>query len=377
MATLTRRRIQVLAVISAGFAALITVWAPWDPSHGGIRLSACIRDFDHAYDTSIFAFPEGVPPESAKALRGMSAAAVPKFLHMLRGRETSLLRESLEAFESVTQLRFDREREIGDPTLALIGFNLLAERAAPAVPELERMLDEPAFAERAITALGSISEPAVGALTNAILHADPTIRRMALAGLARMKPQRPEAIASAFLLLSNGHAGNRVFATWILGSRTNDADRVWPIFRDLPQDSDPNVRRAALRGMGNFGSRPLSLFPALANQLRTNGSAMEVGAIVMGLRGMSNEPVRVVECLLEGLRSPHERHRILAARAIRDFVPAPDLVLPIMKPLYLNSPTGAWRDELARTLAIIDPALVAELGLPTNRFPTVSRSLRR
>ena len=377
MATLTRRRIQVLAVISAGFAALITVWAPWDPSHGGIRLSACIRDFDHAYDTSIFAFPEGVPPESAKALRGRSAAAVPKFLHMLRGRETSLLRESLEAFESVTQLRFDREREIGDPTLALIGFNLLAERAAPAVPELERMLDEPAFAERAITALVSISEPAVGALTNAILHADPTLRRMALAGLARMKPQRPEAIASAFLLLSNGHAGNRVFATWILGSRTNDADRVWPIFRDLPQDSDPNVRRAALRGMGNFGSRPLSLFPALANQLRTNGSAMEVGAIVMGLRGMSNEPVRVVECLLEGLRSPHERHRILAARAISDFVPAPDLVLPIMRPLYLNSPTGAWRDELARTLAIIDPALVAELGLPTNRFPTVNRSLRR
>jgi hypothetical protein len=83
------------------------------------------------------------------------------------------------------------------------------------------------------------------------------------------------------------------------------------------------------------------------------------------------------ERLHPGLRSPHERHRILAARAISDFVPAPDLVLPIMRSLYLNSPTGAWRDELARTLAIIDPALVAELGLPTNRFPTVNRSLRR
>jgi hypothetical protein len=377
MAMLNRRRIQVLAVISAGFAALITVWAPWDPSHGGIRLSACIRDFDHAYDTSIFAFPEGVPPESAKALRGMSAAAVPKLLGLLCGKETSMLDDVKDWLEQKADVQWSSSRRVSDPARAIIGFSLLGEKAAPAVPELERLLGEPRYAERAIEALTLIGEPAILVMTNAIGHTNPQVRLSALHGLSSMLPPRPEALAAALRILSNDVSRNRKTAALVLSLHTNDADRVWPIFRDLVQDGDPNVRRAALHGMKNFGSRPLSLFPALANQLWTNGSATEVGAIVMGLRGMSNEPVRVVECLLEGLRSPHERHRILAARAVSDFMPAADLVLPIMKPLYLNSPTGAWRDELARTLAIIDPALVAELGLPTNRFPTVNRSLRR
>ena len=38
---------------------------------------------------------------------------------------------------------------------------------------------------------------------------------------------------------------------------------------------------------------------------------------------------------------------------------------------------GRKRLELARTLAIIDPALVAELSLPTNRFPGAGQSARR
>ncbi len=355
---------------AAGVIALVglLVWEPWEPSHRGIRLGACVRDFDHAYDTSIFAFPENIPAQSVVALRAMSVAATPKFLQMLRTRETSLFRQGVEAFEEAAGLRFERKREISDPDLALIGFHLLGEKAASAVPELEGMLNEPALAQRAAIAIGNIREPAISALTNAVLHTNPVVRRMALEGLARMTPPRSEAFAGALLLLSNGDSGNRVFATWVLGSRTNDADRVWPVLRDLVEDNDPNVRRAVLRSLKNFGSRPLELFPKFAEQLRTSGSAAAVGVIVSGLRGMTNEPVKVVDCLLEGLRSPHEKHRILAARTIGVLEPAPDRVLPVMKPLYLNAPAGAWREELGRVLVRIEPSLAAELNIPTNQF---------
>jgi hypothetical protein len=210
---------------------------------------------------------------------------------------------------------------------------------------------------------------AVPALTNAIRHTNEFVRMDALYGLEAVVPGSAVVFDSALHLLGVGSQRQRWLAARFIASTTNDVERAWRITKELLEDRDLSVRLSALHGLRFFGDRPLAMLPHFASQLRSNTVLVEVRTLATSLARLTNHAAAVVECLIEGLQTPSTEHRIPMLFAIQRLRPPSTRILPVIEPLYLNAPTGAYRERLARTLVELAPEAAARLNVQTNFLP--------
>ena len=358
-----------LTISILGFLLALVIlfqWRPWEPRRHGVRFDECVEAIAVACEHSVAL--SNVPPEVALAVRAMPEDATKRFSRMLEAPETSWIDKQVDAIEEFGDLKFDRKRRVPEPQIGLVGIGVLGAAAAPVIPQLERMLNSGGAdaMSRAVIALHLIGEPAVPALTNAILHTNETVRIAALYALRTVTPRSDVLFDSALHLLTHGTQLDRTKAAQMICSSPSDVERALRIALELLEDPDLSVRRSALYGLRFFGDRQLSLLPGFASQLRSNSVLVEVRDLAGSLGFWTNHPAAAVECLIEGLQNPSEAHRIPMLSSIERLRPPPARILPVIEPLYLNAPTGTYRLALARTLVELAPDAAVRLGISTN-----------
>ena len=161
----------------AGVVAAVVVAVVWprerEPEYGGKKLSEWLTQYSKGVSR------EGLAPEAreaAGAVRHIGTNALPWLLRWVRyeqPRWQGMVYSLMEKMPPPLRIRFLMKRL--DPfgaerpyTLAIFAFGILGEQASPAVPELERLMNDPkpsAIAMRAVVCLGT-----AGFSTNAWEH---------------------------------------------------------------------------------------------------------------------------------------------------------------------------------------------------------------
>jgi HEAT repeat protein len=147
--------------------------------------------------------------------------------------------------------------------LGIAGFEIFGTKAAPAVGELEKLLNEKDHAFTAKRCLEYIGKPAEFALCRALTNQDATIRQWAIDQLAsgtddvgvyieRIKPGLHDS--------SDGVRGTTVDA---IGIQTSAPELAVPLLVEALKDSGVTVN--AVNALTNFGTNALVAFPLLTN----------------------------------------------------------------------------------------------------------------
>jgi len=195
-----RRRLflTVIACLAAVCVAVFVWPSEPEPVYQGRRLSSWLLDSGP--------FPSGHEQGAGEAIRQMGTNSLPCLLRWLRYERPAWRDYALATYDKLPgafqqqaikdSLVGGRAQKLSDA--ALWTFQLLGSDAAPAVPELTRMLKDPtksALAGRVMYCLGGIGEPARPALPaiQKYLHVtDPALSRDAILTIRRIIPDASE-----------------------------------------------------------------------------------------------------------------------------------------------------------------------------------------
>jgi len=149
--------------------------------------------------------------------------------------------------------------------LALIGFVILGSNAAPAIPALTKIAQDPGApgslcARRALCALGA---PAVPALTNLLAAASPEAKEEIRTAFARMGPEAQAAIPALIQDLADSDEIVAGQSAWMLGRIGLEPQLVVPALMRALEDRRDFVRQAAVFALRNYGDAARPALPKL------------------------------------------------------------------------------------------------------------------
>jgi HEAT repeat protein len=207
-------------------------------------------------------------------------------------------------------------RETGMRMAAARYLGALRAAAAPAVPELIRLLERRNFEadEAAAEALGQIgpaARAAVPALLGALAHGGWSLRNKAAAALGQIgvtTAELPELLRLLRLDISNA-----VYLAF-----KGAPPEVVPELSVLVASSDPVGARNAAFALGALGPRAAAAIPALIAALRHNAAAVR-DAAVRALGEIGSRDDAVAAALRERLNDPEEQVRLAARTVLAGF----------------------------------------------------------
>jgi HEAT repeat protein len=216
--------------------------------------------------------------DAREAIRQIGSNAVPYLVDILNARE-SVLETRLRGFlqhQSLIQLSFvplaARQKQ------AAMACAELGPVAAPAIPALTNLLEDPFLASWAVCALAQIGSQTFPFLTNTIVHGIPVARIEAAGHLRSLQPR--ERSASALLqALQDSDASVRKMAASSLGFLGCQPDQVVPALMARLEDTDPSVRVIAAESLGWFKEQAAPAVPRLLelfHQEQASGRGHEV-----------------------------------------------------------------------------------------------------
>jgi HEAT repeat protein len=189
-----------------------------------------------------------------------------------------------------TTLR-DPQAEADRLKSALKAVGILGRIAAPAVPEITAVLEEPGLTAEAAIALSYVGPEAFEPLRAALGHSDPMVRREALRSIGKLKERAPlEASVVLPVLVERMKDPDptvRAVAATYLGIIHEGADRSVPALIAALSDADPEVRRASAAALGSFPDAAAIAIPALqkASADKHDDVAREAGRSIVKLQG--------------------------------------------------------------------------------------------
>lgn len=204
------------------------------------------------------------------AIRKMGSAAVPFLLERLRAQDSPLkqrLEQSSWSDRLPERWLYATYRSHGE---AAYGFSILGTQAVSAVPELTKLLLNPATAHNAGFALGQIGLEALPILKDALTNGDSAIRIGAASGLVRgrglVRAAMPELLA--LRQDTNVWVPSMVIA-WLPSS--GDESLYFPIAVEYLQDDRPELLGYALAAIARVQTTRAAAF-ALAVPFLTNAN---------------------------------------------------------------------------------------------------------
>ncbi len=230
-------------MIGAAFAAAVAgllVWlalspAPRELVYEGRPLSAWLIDLQNPGNREAYAAATNV-------LNEVGTNTFPTLLHMIRAHDSRLTRGLFTLIDMQHLFKISHISSSRQNGAAVMGFNLLGYRAAPAVPELVRMYDRK-------------SSPLV-------------IRGNIALCLSYIGPDATAAVPSLLRETRNADDNLRGAAYQALASIHADPEAVAPVFIKGFQDPSFFVRFEAAYGLRNFGPDAKSAVPALIDCIK-------------------------------------------------------------------------------------------------------------
>jgi HEAT repeat protein len=256
-----------------------------EPSYHGMRLKIWLMNYDRRGDSA----------ETDEAVRQMGTRCLPFMLEMLsvqdgRGRETladvtdQLGIRSSQYYPAVQQHRW-----------ALGGFRALGPMAAPAVPELVKMLQRPGLQRDAGLALGAVGSPAMPALVKELSANDPLARAGAVVALGEcfnpglgeyrdaaeieaVRAKGREVLPAMVRCLDDADPRVRSSALNALGGIEVEQETIIAALVKASADSIPDVRRAALIALARQGGAAAGVVPLLVEKMKDPDRGVAAGA---------------------------------------------------------------------------------------------------
>jgi len=267
--------------------------------------------------------------------------------------------------------------------------------AEVAVGALRRLAVDPArgvrgAAVRALTALGAAAAPALPELTRLIEDEDLAVRQLVADALGTIQEEPEDRVAALIHLLDDPIPSVRLAALQAIGSCGEEAFAAVPALLSLLQDSEESIREAAAVALSQIGTLGPQATPRLVAGLRSRDNLVRARA-AEGIGLIGEAAASTVPALLEALRDPNDRVRGRAAWALGRLGAAAKVAVPALVAALadqdfrvsaqaaealgaLGPAAGLAEPALLRALHHINPevrkeaaAALAQLGLPTEQ----------
>jgi HEAT repeat protein len=302
-----RKRIVIPFIVLAALIGIQLAFSlhRWrEPVYQGTPLKEWLPRYDSASQAA----------QTDEAVRQMGAQSLPFLLEMLDAAD-SPAKEALADIADEFDLRhFQYVPAQPQHRWALAAFRSLGPAAAPAIPELLRLLRNEQTRRNAEIALGSVGSPAIAPLTRALGNSRPKVRAAAAVALGECVSPMPGVPRK-----SRDARESAAIASL--------AATAWPALIRCLGDSDAEVRASAASALGDFGL----------------------------------EPAATVSALTHALNDPDWRVRYTAAVAVGRFRDAAQPAVPALVRM-MGETNATARHGAAFALRMIDPETASQAG---------------
>ena len=235
-------------------------------------------------------------------------------------RERLLENFHSDSFEDYERIRWHDARDF--QLLGVAGFEILGTNAAPAVEELEKVLNDTDYDFVITRSLVSIGKPSEPVFCRALTNQDAAIRQWAIDQLASVTDDVGVYIARIKPCLQDSSDAVRGTTVEAIGAQANAPELAVPLLVEALKDSAVTVNAA--NALANFGTNSLIAFSLLTNLVEhgdTNVAGTALRALIV-IAPDQSFPI-FTNCLARG------KPRINAAlKALADAMP--DKALPIL-----------------------------------------------
>lgn len=309
-------------------------------------------------------------PVAKEPLQKISAQALPHLLKMIQTKDSWLMTKLNELDSQQDWVKLDLKMPRDRRELGALGFQLLGPSAAPAIPALTNLLDDPRVALYAASALGSIGPPAALELLHAMSHTNDEVRATTAAVIARVEHPDESAVVDALLVsIKDSNSYVRQISLRSLSLMTNQHLRVLPVLLQNLDSTDPRIRGICLWGLSRAGTNAVFAIPSILRLLNEQPTTLAAG------RALAKIDLPLAVSTLSVLTSHTNRAiRTISVRTLGELGSNAVAALPTLAAAY-GSTTNEFRSDLWRAIQKIDTNAPSRLGLqPPETAPAGSRS---
>lgn len=196
--------------------------------------------------------------------------------------------------------------------LALNGFFALGDLAKPAIPELDKMLDDDSKNILAARALAMIGPGAFEALGRAITNRNRLARVTAIAAFGFPEFRTNEVIPPLLRCLNDSDVNVQCVAATALGRTGLEGEHVVPALISHLDSSNANLQISAAMALGNYGTAAEKAIPNLQSTL-DDPDAGYTAVVVLSRIGPG-----AADALVSGLTNRNDYVRIGAAQGLAE-----------------------------------------------------------
>jgi hypothetical protein len=271
----------LLAVIAA-ISLMSSLRQPREPEYDGVPLSDYLRSLTYSQVR--------LERSARDAIRAMGSNAVPFLIQILDARESRLKMWFNEVANRQSFVRFHFEPLEPRQVQAVMACQELGPVAAPAIPSLARLIEDPQLGSWVVAALAEISPQTFPLLTNAMNSRWPATR-FAAVGQLRLARPRERAVPPLLMALGSQESNVRSIAAESLGALGLHSPEVVAALTACLDDPNTNVRMIAARSLGWCGSAAAGSVPKLLELYRSQDGMPDQQSIAEAL--VSIEPTAV------------------------------------------------------------------------------------
>ena len=231
-----KKRMLILAVLTVTLLGVV-VWSAVEaynpePCYRSRPLSYWLGEYGIYWPVDL----QWREDEAAEAIRAIGTNAIPRYLQMLRSKDTALKLEFITLAQKQHLVEIPYTPDHTQHQEAADGFGLLGADASNAVPALIEIYEKGISRDSQHYTVFSL-----GAIGPAAARAVPVLLREA----------------------KEGDSAARLWAVGALGRLHAEPDLVVPALIALSQDSDNNMKVVAIRALGDIGTGAKSAIPQL------------------------------------------------------------------------------------------------------------------
>jgi HEAT repeat protein len=247
-------------LVAIGAASLLVGSRPArEPEYDGLPLSDYLRSLTYSQVR--------LERSARDAIRAIGPNAVPHLIKILDARESRFKNRFNEMANRQSFIRFRFEPLEPRQVQAAMACQELGPIAAPAIPSLGRLIDDPQLGSWAVAALAEIGPQTFPMLTNALSSRWPATRFAAVGHLRLARP-RERAVPPLLTALGSQESNMRSIAAESLGALGVRTPEVVAALEAHLDDPEMSVRITAARSLGWCGSAATSSVPKLLELYR-------------------------------------------------------------------------------------------------------------
>jgi HEAT repeat protein len=308
--------LTVLVTVCVGIALMLLVR---EPRYHGRTLTSWLEQIEGP------PWDETQKQQAQDAVRAIGADKALPYLLRLAKAEDDSVSLWLIAKSKDLKIEFIRWRSAEElQQLAIVGFQAFGTNTAPAVGELEKLLDKPSNAETAAECLVAAGKAAEPALCLCLTNQDLRVRRGAIIALASVTDDMETYINRIKGSLHDPSEFVRGAAVEALSAQTAAPDLVVPLLVSALHDSSDIVSCRSAEGLADFGTNALVAVPVLTNLIE-HAPRNTANAVLMTITTIApNESLVILsQCIARGYPSIGGALKLLADTS-------PDKALPLI-----------------------------------------------